>query len=285
MKKSSERISNNSIWLSATPSPLAMALPFYIIEAGHFCAEPDYEVERSSHDSFLLLYTVGGCGQAKTGSRSFTLDEGQAAVIDCHKYHSYSPRSGVWDFFWVHFKGISVHTMLDILYPAGEDSITLKDCSAFGSRLAEILAHTGTADISGSISLSSAIHELFCMLINSAMANEQGIRKSDYNKDIEAAVNFIKTNYAASISIDDMIHELHVSKYHFIRLFNRTMGVTPYSYLTAFRINMAKTLLRTTDKAVSAIAEECGFLDTSNFISQFKKRTGQKPTEYRNDFS
>jgi len=43
--------------------------------------------------------------------------------------------------------------------------------------------------------------------------------------------------------------------------------------------------LRTTNKSIAEISEECGFLDTSNFISQFKKNTNQKPTDYRRDFT
>ena len=98
-------------------------------------------------------------------------------------------------------------------------------------------------------------------------------------------IDFIQNNYSDSISIDDMIQNIHISKYHFIRLFHRIMGTTPYNYLTNYRINKSKLLLRTTNKSIAEISEECGFLDTSNFISQFKQNTNQKPTDYRRDFT
>lgn len=82
----------------------------------------------------------------------------------------------------------------------------------------------------------------------------------------------------------DMIQDIHISKYHFIRIFSRVMGATPYSYLMNYRINMSKKFLHATDMPVSEIAEKCGFLDTSNFITQFKKHTGQRPLQYRKDF-
>ena len=81
-----------------------------------------------------------------------------------------------------------------------------------------------------------------------------------------------------------MIADIPLSKYHFIRVFKRIMGTTPYNYLTNYRINNAKILLKTTDLSVYEIAERCGFSDTSNFIVQFKKHTGQKPLEYRRYF-
>lgn len=51
-----------------------------------------------------------------------------------------------------------------------------------------------------------------------------------------------------------------------------------------YRINRSKILLRSTNKSIAEIAEACGFSDTSNFISQFKKHTGIRPTHYRKDF-
>ena len=55
MSKYEEKITDNSLWYTATPTPLTLTLPFYITEAGHFRAEADYKVERDEHDSYLLL--------------------------------------------------------------------------------------------------------------------------------------------------------------------------------------------------------------------------------------
>ena len=117
------------------------------------------------------------------------------------------------------------------------------------------------------------------------LETERDHQKETYSEDIAAAVTFIQEHYAQPITIDDIIQDIPISKYHFIRLFRRIMGVTPYSYLTNYRINRSKILLRSTEKTIADIAEACGFLDTSNFISQFKKHTGVRPTHYRRDFS
>lgn len=44
MSKYEEKITDNSLWYTATPTPLTLTLPFYITEAGHFRAEADYKV-------------------------------------------------------------------------------------------------------------------------------------------------------------------------------------------------------------------------------------------------
>lgn len=285
MKPYSERVRDRSIWLSATPSPLARTLPFYMTEAGHFYSESDYAVERASHDSFLLLYTIAGCGKIATDSKRFSLSAGQAAVLNCHRYHAYAAQSACWEFFWLHIGGSAVAAMFDVLYPNGECAVTVCDEDRLKRKLLRLIAQGNLSGISDSITISADLHTVFNLLITSALEGEKSIHKREYHTDIESALDYMQQHYAQPITIDDMIQSVHLSKYHFIRLFSRTMGATPYSYLLSFRINTAKTLLRTTEHSIAEIAEACGFCDTSNFIVQFKKRTGQTPTQYRTDFS
>lgn len=80
-----------------------------------------------------------------------------------------------------------------------------------------------------------------------------------------------------------MTEKMNISKYHFIRVFKRQMGVTPYEYLTEYRINMAKILLRTTYKSVFEIAFDVGYNSKSNFIAKFHSMTGVTPSQYRKE--
>ena len=51
--------------------------------------------------------------------------------------------------------------------------------------------------------------------------------------------------------------------------------------LCAHRVEQAKKLLISTDKSITEVGAECGFSDTSYFISVFKRLTGITPKEYR----
>lgn len=278
-------ISGKSIWLTATPSPLTLTLPFYITEAGHFFVDGEYSVTRDEHDSFLLLFSVNGCGTVTTGEAAFPLPRGTAAVIDCHKFHSYRSDCDEWEFMWIHFKGQGGAALFNILYPSEVSPVRVKDFNAFLQSITALLGKVKKNDIVSSTDISFGLHELFNTLIQDTIKSESGTVKKEHIADIEAVVEFIKQHYGEPVSVDDMISSIHISKYHFIRLFRRIMGITPYSYLMNYRINIAKTMLHSSDMAISEIAEKCGFLDTSNFIIQFKKNTGQKPTQYRCDFN
>lgn len=285
MGKYDEKITDESIWITATPSPMAQTLPFYVMEAGHFHGEKGYCVERQSHDSFLLLYTFTGQGRVKTGNVELPLGEGYGIVLDCRQYHRYATEGERWEFGWIHFKGNAAESLWQLLYSSGNHGIAVNDRVLFREKLTCILQGASGNDLEGIVGISLKIHELYHILVRSDLEGEQRNQKAEYSEYIRQAVSFMETYYGENITMEDILKDIPVSKYHFIRLFSRAMGVTPYSYLMVYRINKSKELLRTTSLAVSEIAAMCGFLDTSNFIAQFKKRTGQKPLQYRKDFS
>lgn len=284
MGKYNECIADKSIWLTATPMQKALMLPFYITEIGHFYAEPEYEVNRKEHDSYLFLYTQNGCGTVTSDGVSVELPIGSAIVIDCHKSHYYASYNGEWEFLWIHLKGSSVKTFFDMLYPNDIFAINIINPEKLVAKTEELMYKIPENDMLNSVRLSAGLHDLFNMLLEDSLRNEQEKNRERYSEYVETAVNLIQQRYSGIITIDDIMADIPLSKYHFIRIFKRIIGTTPYNYLTNYRINTAKIFLQTTDMPVSEIASKCGFLDISNFIMQFKKHTGQKPLEYRRYF-
>ncbi len=285
MGKYNEKIADKSLWLTATPPQAALALPFYITEAGHFYAEPDYSVSREYHDSYLLIYTLNGCGTLQSDSCTAMLPIGSSVIIDCHNSHSYGSCADGWEFLWVHIKGTSAKAFYDILYPTKAFAINISNTEEFTAKSEELIYKTGETDILSITRLSAGLHSLFCTLIADSIKTEQKKSRGQYGEYVDRAAELIRQKYSQIITIDDIIAEIPISKFHFIRTFKRIMGMTPYNYLTNYRINSAKLFLRTTDMPVSEIADKCGFSDTSNFIVQFKRHTNQTPLQYRRYFS
>lgn len=72
-----------------------------------------------------------------------------------------------------------------------------------------------------------------------------------------------------------------LSKDHFIRLFKADYGESPLQYINHRKIELAETLLATTDLNIKQIASRTGFDDHSYFIRLFRKTTGTTPATYR----
>jgi AraC-like DNA-binding protein len=95
------------------------------------------------------------------------------------------------------------------------------------------------------------------------------------------ALRYIELNAADALDLDTIAGVAVMSKYHFLRTFRHTIGMTPYQFLLAVRMRRAAVRLATSSAPVSAIAFETGFGDLSTFNGRFREMFGMSPTVYR----
>lgn len=94
-------------------------------------------------------------------------------------------------------------------------------------------------------------------------------------------IDFIEANISKEIHLEELAASAALSVYHFVRLFQRHLGVTPMRFVWQRRIEHAKLRLRHRTLPLSGIASDCGFSSQSHFATVFKRETGMTPTEYR----
>ncbi|MGW5702419.1 helix-turn-helix domain-containing protein [Amycolatopsis japonica] len=99
---------------------------------------------------------------------------------------------------------------------------------------------------------------------------------------VRAAVAMMRDRLADPLSVAEIAGEVHLSVYHFIRVFKEKTGETPHRFLGGLRIEEARRLLRGTDLPIAAIAGRCGFATPGALSAAFLKHTGARPSEYRN---
>jgi transcriptional regulator GlxA family with amidase domain len=93
--------------------------------------------------------------------------------------------------------------------------------------------------------------------------------------------DYMRDHLSEDITLDELAAEVHISKYHLLRQFTKSTGLTPHRYLTALRISRAATLLVTTDGSVLHIAQACGYRSPSRFAATFRRQYGTTPTRFR----
>jgi AraC-like DNA-binding protein len=72
-----------------------------------------------------------------------------------------------------------------------------------------------------------------------------------------------------------------MSKFHFLRVFRRVVGVTPHQHLVRLRLRHAAVKLLSTSDPVTHIALESGFGDLSGFNLAFRRQFNRTPTAFR----
>lgn len=98
---------------------------------------------------------------------------------------------------------------------------------------------------------------------------------------VAAALHRIETQRDARPSVDELAADAAISPFHFLRIFEQVVGVTPGQYMLRARLHRAAVKLRSCADTIAAIALDCGFDDLSTFNRQFRRATGLTPGAYR----
>ena len=91
--------------------------------------------------------------------------------------------------------------------------------------------------------------------------------------------------YAEQVDVDSLAAVAGLSKYHFLRLFKATYGVTPGEYLSQRRIERAQDLLRATNLTVTEVCHAVGFSSLGSFSSRFRELVGETPSEFQRRYA
>lgn len=94
-------------------------------------------------------------------------------------------------------------------------------------------------------------------------------------------LQYIHKNFARSPSLEEVAAYSGYQKNYFCEIFKKKTGMTYIEYITHYKINYSKKLLKIQNKSIKEISFECGFDSSSNFIREFKKRNKMTPKEYR----
>lgn len=87
--------------------------------------------------------------------------------------------------------------------------------------------------------------------------------------------------FAQPIDLNRLAGAAGLSKYHFLRLFKATYGVTPAAYVSQRRIERAQDLLRATSLTVTEVCHAVGFDSLGSFSTRFRALVGVSPTEFQ----
>ena len=94
-------------------------------------------------------------------------------------------------------------------------------------------------------------------------------------------VDYIDTHLEHKITAKVLADVSKVSIGKLFRAFKISVGVTPFHYITARRIEFACTMMRTTRAPLSQIALACGLFDHAHFCRLFRRVVGVAPSAWR----
>lgn len=276
-EKFPENYDSSSVRIINTPDVVAKKTFFYVQETGYLKIITSHRTERYNLDSFLIVYVVSGSGTLEYDGKKYSVKKGACFFIDCMKRHSYySGSANPWSLLWVHFNGATSKQYFDVFYKRSTPVYYPQDALKTESTLRECIEVNREHNFDGEIRSSMLVMSLLTQALNgrtrrAAQVNETALRTKQY----------INNHFTEKITLDWIESELYMSRFHIEKEFKKYYGITIFEYIISKRINLAKRLLRFTDKSIEEIALMCGFSDQSYFNRQFKKAEGMTGSAFR----
>ena len=100
-------------------------------------------------------------------------------------------------------------------------------------------------------------------------------------RNLRRVEEYVRENLTKPICLADLSEIAGLSKRHFLRAFQESLGATPYNYVLSLRIEEAKRRLSETEDSIVDVALATGFSHAQHFSTSFKKATGIAPSSFR----
>jgi AraC family transcriptional regulator of adaptative response/methylated-DNA-[protein]-cysteine methyltransferase len=107
------------------------------------------------------------------------------------------------------------------------------------------------------------------------------MNSTEYDR-IATAIHFIKDNFRDQPSLDVIAEHVHLSPFHFQKLFSDWAGVSPKKFLQYLSVEHAKGMLKEKQATLFDAAYETGLSGTGRLHDLFVNIEGMTPGEYKN---
>jgi len=111
-------------------------------------------------------------------------------------------------------------------------------------------------------------------------ASRPATREELYRR-LHLARDYAEAMFTAPVTLEDMAQVACLSPNHLLRTFKHLFGQTPHQHIISNKFDYARQLLEDTDFSITDICMTIGFESLGTLSSQFHRRFGVSPTEYR----
>lgn len=107
-----------------------------------------------------------------------------------------------------------------------------------------------------------------------------GLLRGLADTKLAAVMRLIHSDPARAWTAQQLARHAALSRSAFFERFVRAVGQPPMEYLLAWRMALAKDLLRSSDVSIATVAERVGYGSASTFSTAFSRHVGQSPGRY-----
>lgn len=248
-----------------------------LVSCGHIFAKPGREIHRPRGREDWLLFYIAADSETFYLQKPCTGSPGSFVLYaPGEKQHHRYNGTGTGEFYYIHFRADRL--------PAGSGLTTsrLYDLP-FSRQICDLFE-----EILEELRQKPLFYEELCLyrLFYLLTLLERGVQKSQLppvksHEQIGRVVQHMNRFYDRPLRLEDYAAMANMSKYHFLRVFEETVGATPLEYRNRIRLEHAAALLLEEQLSVEEVARTVGYSTAAYFSSAFKQKYGLSPKQFQ----
>lgn len=234
-------------------------------------------------NEYQMLYLVEGEGIFRSATAGeCQIKNGDVFLLFPGEWHTYYPLStSSWKSYWIGYQGKNMDDRVQAGFLSPRKPVYHLGFSAEMVRLYETALKTAQDEPALVQPILAGIVNHLLGLMYSLERNNELSKQSKHIDQVNHARLLIRQSLEDDLTIQQIADKLGISYSSLRKLFKEFTGVSPALYQQDLRLQRAKELLTTTDMSIKELAYQLRFESPDYFSTKFKNKTGQTPSEYR----
>ena len=259
----------------------------YSVFLDMFSPEHSYSQPMHNHQEYEIYMVLrGSCHIETYDNKSLVVNEGNFIIIPHRVKHRITYESPNFMKLSLRFNMTVKNRESTNFYYLAEKSLKDANVYNYNKQMRDLLSSMlqNATETGHEYKTVIFMHSIpFIIEILRIIVGKTKVKTSKKYEDtrINQAVDFIRNNISASITVADVADYLHISTKQLTRVFTKDLGITPGNYIREFRIERIRELLTTTNLQLEDIVDIMDYPDTTSLIKAFKRVEGNTPLKYR----
>ncbi|PGY48411.1 AraC family transcriptional regulator [Priestia megaterium] len=257
-----------------------MKLPFYVTSAGSWRHQTHIKRQGEFPD-YQWIQCTKGRGELRVNDQVYIIKENEGMFLTPHVPHEYYPVTSEWQVCWVSFNGSVIDDIMLSLQFINAGKIALTNAESLYRMLQELMDRLEENHTSSTMQCSELLYSVILKLRQDSVYIESKSRLQQITQ-LNPVLRYIEEYYHQPLTLEVLAQQLNVTEQYTCLLFQQSLGIRPFEYVTRVRIQKAKKLLLKNNQiSVQDIARQVGYEHPSYFIKRFKEQENVTPTIFR----